>query len=131
MSESINPEERRIINKTVSIREKIIDSLMQDDKVPTDRDDLKLLLSTLDSTDRTVVSVAKIRNDDANEKSRINAASDVAKLIGTMRDRKLKALEEVREIPSLPDDFNVINPVLGEKDIGESGLCYDEFMKDD
>lgn len=67
MSTTFSIEDIRRLEKTVSIREQLIDNLLKTE-LPTKARDLDAFVNLLDSTDNCIFNKAKISLDEANNK---------------------------------------------------------------
>ncbi len=60
MSKSLTPEDIRLLEKTISIRERILDNYLAKESLPTKPRDVESLTNLLESVDRSILSRAKI-----------------------------------------------------------------------
>lgn len=125
---SIDQEDQIRLNKTLSIRENIIDSLVKDG-FPSDKDDRSFLLSNLDGVERLVINRARIKSDDKSNQTQQHTAATIAGLLTKISvfNRNLPA-PDVADI-ELPAEFSdiILNP--GETDQGTQSLNYETFIK--
>jgi len=68
MASTFEENEVRLLNKTLSIREQIIDNLLKTD-LPTKARDIDAFTNLLESVDRSIHNKAKIKIEDANAKT--------------------------------------------------------------
>ena len=125
MSEILELEEQRLLNLTLTTREKVINHLMSQG-VPTKTSDQIFLVSILDGLDRTVLTKAKIKadKDDNEEKSRIQDM--VANVL--LHSNDLRVIDNINTPKELSKEYEVIDLVPGETDIGQQDLSYEKFI---
>lgn len=68
MAGTFTENDVRLLDKTINIRERIIDSILTKD-LPTKERDLLAFTNLLESVDRSIFSKAKINIDDVNSKT--------------------------------------------------------------
>lgn len=126
-SDLMSLQDQQRLELTLGTREAIIRNLVNKGPVPSDPEDRKLLMQSLDGLDRTILSRAKIKSDDTNAKSEAEIAKSVANLLLRMDSRKrtVQPAEMLEDI-SLPD----ISTVPGETFIGVEPVKYDTIMAD-
>ena len=119
-------EDKARLNLTLTTREKIITTLTEGGKIPDNDEDRSFLIKALDGMDRTVLSRAKIRNDENANKTN----QDTARMVGEMLSRvNMRMLTPQRsEPPKLAND--TIDLIEGETFIGVQPVKYDEIIKD-
>lgn len=61
-------EDIRLLEKTISIRERLIDNVIGQAQLPTAAKDLEAVTNLLESVDRSIFSKAKINIDEASNK---------------------------------------------------------------
>lgn len=113
------------LDKTVNIRLGLIDKLTASSNV--NLDDRDFLIKLLDGTDRTVLSINKIRSDENISKDQQEAMRTLASDI--LLRAKVKK-HRTASIPDLTDDFIPTNITPGETLIGSETIEYDMIMKD-
>lgn len=127
---SIEQEDQNRINKTLSIREKIIDKLTSSaDGFPSDKDDRAFLLANLDGLERVVMNKAKIKADDKTNQNNQKTASMIAHLLTKVTVFKKQDSQCRQEEPELPAELSLIQVNPGEMDQGVQTLDYDTFVK--
>lgn len=68
MANSFTPDDIRILEKTLSIRERMLDNLISKQDLPTKARDIDAYVNLAESMDRSVFSKAKIKVDEASNK---------------------------------------------------------------
>ena len=119
MSDDVLSElDKQRIERTVSIREKLINELVLDStgkvNIPRDKMDKVLLAQLLDGVDRTTLAKAKLTSD-ANAQQ---TQRDTTRMIAEVLMKTRAAMPSTRvETPLLDDSFRVVDLVPGEADI--------------
>lgn len=70
MAGSFSIDDVRLLEKTISIRERLIDNIVQQENLPIKPREVDSFTNLLESVDRSIFAKAKIKIDDAN--SRVN-----------------------------------------------------------
>ena len=120
-------EDQNRLNLTLKIRENIITSLTKDG-VPNNKDDMQILLSTLDGMDRTVISKTRLNVDNKNNQLQQQTAGLIAELLSKFSENNSHCKTEFVTVPVLPSEVLVGKFVEGEMDIGVQSLTYEQFM---
>jgi hypothetical protein len=120
--------DRERLDLTQSVREQIIRSLTAKG-LPENKEDRAFLLEAMNGSDRTVLSKAKIKAEDAASKK----ASDLTNIVGEILARVSTKRDGIvfdagYQAPKLDNTFTVENPVEGETVIGVETLTYEKFM---
>lgn len=68
MSSAFTPDDVRVLEKTLSIRERMLDNLVSQEKLPTDPESIRSFVNLLDSTDKNVFGRAKIKVEESSNK---------------------------------------------------------------
>jgi len=68
MASSFTQEDIRLLEKTISIRERVLDKLIENGNISTSAKDVEALTGLADSMDRSIFTKAKISIDEANSK---------------------------------------------------------------
>lgn len=100
MASSFTLEDIRLLEKNISIRERLIDNLTLNKDLPTKARDLDALVNVIESVDRSIFAKAKINIDDNN--SKVNEETkEVLKdlLINLHKTSNESARGEAREAP--------------------------------
>lgn len=121
-------EDARLINKGLAIREQIIDKLFVNNTLPSNEEDRELLMRSIEGIDKTVLSKTKIKVEKDNSKSTQETAKMMADILSRVT---VKNLQSRKDIPALPKEVVVQNPIEGEKEIGTNNTTYEEFMNRD
>lgn len=111
------------LNKTQKIRHQLIDALVEQG-LPDDYKTRLLLLSALDSSDKSVLSKAKIKSQERASDNQHEVAETISRLLLQLSQKSNK----VGQAPA-PVDFELSHPIPGEMDQGEQHLTYDEFKE--
>ncbi len=69
MASTFTDNDVRLLDKTISLRERLIDSLVTNRDLPTRDKDVLALTNLLESVDRSIFSKAKIHIEDVNAKN--------------------------------------------------------------
>ncbi len=123
----LDENEERILAKTLSIREAIIDSLTDNGLIPAvvGEENRKFLIDNLNGLEKVVLTKAKIKSDDIGNKNLAEIQLAMAEVI---KKSKLRRERTMRETPiELPEHIS-IEPVDGEMVIGDDGLNYKDFV---
>ena len=131
MAETLfNQEDVARLDRSQNVRMMIIDTMTKDGKLPEDRSDRAFLLEALNGMDRTTLSRAKLKVENDSAKSAAATVQIVGEILARVGGHKVEVLEgqATREIPSLPTDIVVENPVAGETMIGVETLTYESFL---
>ena len=70
MAGSFSIDDIRLLEKTISIRERMIDNIIKQENLPTKPREVDSFTNLLESVDRSIFAKAKIKIDDSN--SRVN-----------------------------------------------------------
>jgi len=125
-SEIFLPDEHRLIQKTLSIREKIVDEMVKDG-VPTNSRDIRVLNEVLNSIDALVLGKAdrRLKREENNSKSEM--IEFVSSLLLTL-EKKEKNIQVNREI-ELPDTEVLEDIVPGEDEFEYIELSLEEIRE--
>ena len=66
---SYDEEGIRLLDKTVAVRERMIDHLLKEEALPTKARDVEKFITLLDSTDKSIFTRAKIKLEESNQKT--------------------------------------------------------------
>lgn len=66
---SYDEEGIRLLDKTVAVRERMIDHLLKAEDLPTKARDVEKFVTLLDSTDKSIFTRAKIKLEESNQKT--------------------------------------------------------------
>lgn len=115
-----------LLNKTLSIRNVVIDQLFKDNKIPNDKEDRELLFRAMEGMDKTILARAKNKIDkEANtDVKEMNAIA-----LAILEKTRPAHIKQGVEAPTLPSDIKVTNPIPGETDVGTVNLTYETFKK--
>lgn len=127
---SIDLEDQNRLNKTLSIRENIIDKLTAGEGgFPSDKDDRAFLLANLDGVERVVMNKARIKSDDKANQNNQQTTAMIAHLLTKVTVFKKPDATLVYEEPELSIELSKIQLNPGETDQGTQTLDYDTFVK--
>lgn len=115
-SDVLSDDDNRLLSLTSKTRETIIKKLTENDKIPDDKDEIRLLLGSLDGLDRIVLGRAKIKNEEKANNNMEKSSNLIAELL-------LKASRDTHSIkrnnmPVLGNDVEVGEIIEGELSIG-------------
>ena len=126
--ELFQPEEARLLNKTVDIREKIVDHLLKDG-IPYKTNEIRVINELLNSIDSNVLGrVDRRLKHKENENS-----SDMKELVKTIFLEKEKIMNEIKPIDlkeTLPDEYVLEEVVPGEDSFEYEEITLEEIKKD-
>lgn len=131
MAETLfNHEDVARLDRSQNVRMMIIDQMTKDGKLPEDRSDRAFLLEALNGMDRTTLSRAKLKVESDSAQNAAATVQIVGEILSRVASGKVDFIEgeSRREIPALPTDIVVENPVEGEMMIGVETLTYDSFV---
>lgn len=66
MASTFSVDDVRLLEKTISIRERIIDNFLEKNNLPTKARDLEAITNTLESMDRSIFTKAKISIEESS-----------------------------------------------------------------
>jgi hypothetical protein len=69
MSKALDDKDLEILNKNISLREKIVEELSKQEGAFTDSRKVRILLEALDSTDNTIIQKSKIKVEEEKNKN--------------------------------------------------------------
>ena len=119
------PEEMRILNKTLRIREEVVDELVKDG-VPTNSRDIRVLNEVLNAMDANVLGRVDRRLKKQEEENNGRVTEMVKELlINLSKEDTVNVSTEYKEI-ELNDD-TVIDLVPGEDKIGYEEISIEEI----
>ncbi len=124
---ALDLEDQRLLNKTIKIRENVIDQLMEGGKLPSDKDDQRTLMASLDGIDKAVIGRARVRNEENSNNSKEKTNDLVANMLArTLRQNQQPANSADRVLPS---DVSPGEIVPGNTDIGTVNVNPDDFLE--
>lgn len=103
MTKSFSPEDIRLLEKTISIREKIIDNYLAKESLPTKPRDVESLTNLLESVDRSIFSKAKIAVQESANQINEETKESLRHMLLEMHKSNNVTVDitaQVREIPS-------------------------------
>lgn len=114
-------------------RKRVADMLTKDG-IPEDRDNLEVLLTTLDGMGRTALGKKKVKSEENGNKNTL-AAIEAMQLLGKQFGNTNPFLKDVNQAPGIEqvvelDRLPQITTVEGEKDIGISANTYEDFIRE-
>jgi hypothetical protein len=122
-----NSEENRILNKTIGLREKIIDQMSGVD-LPTKAHELLALNTILDAMDKQVMDKVKIRAKQEEESGKNKTIAMVAEILGKI-DTKNGHVPLSNNDIILSDNFLPNDIVPGETEVSPDKLSLADFVK--
>lgn len=93
MANSFSPDDVRLLEKTISVRERIIDNLLTKE-LPTKARDIDTLTNLLESVDRSIFSKAKIKIDERDSKSNEETKEVLKQLMLNLHSNNKRAQPE-------------------------------------
>lgn len=100
MAGSFSIDDIRLLEKTISIRERMIDNITKQENLPTKPREVDSFTNLLESVDRSIFAKAKIKIDDSN--SRVNEETkEIMKdlLLNLHKNQNPAAVQATREAP--------------------------------
>lgn len=113
MSNFFTEEDTRLLNKTISVRERIVDNLIKND-LPTKQGDVLAITTLLESLDKTILGKAKLKLEDASNKNIEQNQQVMKELILNLHRNKTATPNVGNSSPRLPD---TISYPIGEKEM--------------
>ena len=130
MSMALSQQDEQRLEKTLLVRETIIDQLIKDKPIPDDADDRKLLIAALDGLDRAVLSKAKVKIEESNAQTSAQHTAVVSNFLKQLRVQEIVNNSSNASERSLPHHIRPEHVVEGEMDIGISDMTFDSFTKE-
>jgi hypothetical protein len=127
MTIDINNHEESI-KFTQGVRKRIIDEMLAQPTLPSDKDDRNFLMSALDGMDRVTVAKARIKNDESVIKNQERAADLIGEVLKSVRTSSLINLNPVERIMEV--DYEVVDVVPGEMEHGIQSLNLEKFLEE-
>lgn len=120
-----------VLDYTRQVRMQIVNTLIGDGNIPTEKEDKSLLISALDGLDRSALGQMRIQSDSDNANKLAEATNAINHLLTTVsRDIYTTDVLVVRELPEIPNETLVLvesNLVEGELDTSYKEETVDEF----
>lgn len=98
MTATFTEEDLRLLEKTINIREKIIDNIVSKE-LPTKDKDLIAFTNLLESVDRSIFNKAKIKIEDINSKNNEETKEILKDLLLSLHKSTNKETTIKRELP--------------------------------
>ena len=126
LEDILSSEDLATLDKMQSIRTRIIDSLIIEDKLPEDKNDRDFLLETMKDTDKSIFTKSRLKVANKSADNDRSANMLIAELLAkhTVSNRSSRD-----SIPELDKDIKLENTVPGEMEIGIDAMSYDQFIK--
>jgi hypothetical protein len=102
---------------------------MPNGQVPTCPETLDVMFRAMEGMDKTILSKAKIKSEDANQNNQQALVKQMAELLTMTSGSQNRPRSQRHKKIELPDSVVVTNPVAGEKE-GNKNLTYNEFIKE-
>lgn len=98
--------------------------------IPTDVDNVKLLLTALKDMDGQAIGRKRIKSEERNSDLNAQSAALIAKLLTTANFNlpRTNTLKDLNAVPVLPDTIKPPVLVHGEIDIVTTDIGYEEFI---
>lgn len=128
-SEIMDMKDKARLELTLNTRERIINSLVGNGKLPESMEDRDFLLKTLDGMDRTVLSKAKIKVEDKAAQGQQASARMIGDILSRLSVNN--NLDGKRNSPELGEEFKISNIVPGETEIGSIPIELSNFVDSD
>jgi len=120
----------RLLEKTISIRERIIDNLLKNE-LPTKARDIDSFTNLLESVDRSILGKAKIKIEDSTTK--INEETkEILKsiLLDLHKQSEVNTFSNMKEIPNFESKGLEINEgelIIGQDDINIKSILENQI----
>lgn len=126
MSIIFTDEDARLLEKTISIRERLIDNIVKKE-LPTKDKDLVAFTNLLESIDRSIFNKAKIKIEDTNSKNNEETKEVLKNLLITLHNSNVTEAPITRESP----EFKSTNMELieGELIVKNDDIDIKSFIK--
>lgn len=98
MASTFTEEDLRLLEKTISIREKLIDNIVSKE-LPTRDKDLVAFTNLLESVDRSIFNKAKVKIEDANSKNNEETKEILMELLLNLHKSNNTETPTKRELP--------------------------------
>lgn len=122
--ELFSKEDQEILQKTRTLRQTLLKSLVPSDKLPENNTEKVIVIQLLDGLDKQVMNRAKLRATDKQTNAIQNSAQAVAETLRNYTART--STPAPAEMRKLPDAVKVTDPVPGEMEIGTITVNMDE-----
>lgn len=122
-----NHNESRVLNKTMDIREKIVDQ-MASAGLPTKAHELLALNAIMNDMDKQVMDKVKLRVKQEEDDNKNKTVAMVAEILGRIDSNKGYIPMSNKDI-DLPDKYLPNDIVPGETDVSPDKLSLADFVK--
>lgn len=122
-----NHNESRLLNKTMDIREKIVDQ-MASAGLPTKAHELLALNAIMNDMDKQVMDKVKLRVKQEEDDNKNKTVAMVAEILGRIDSNKGYVPMSNKDI-NLPDTYLPNDIVPGETDVSPDKLSLADFVK--
>ena len=122
-----NHNESRLLNKTMDIREKIVDQ-MASAGLPTKAHELLALNAVMNDMDKQVMDKVKLRVEQEEDDNKNKTVAMVAEILGRIDSNRGYIPMSNKDI-NLPDKYLPNDIVPGETDISPDKLSLADFVK--
>lgn len=122
-----NHNESRLLNKTMDIREKIVDQ-MASAGLPTKAHELLALNAVMNDMDKQVMDKVKLRVKQEEDDNKNKTVAMVAEILGRIDSNKGYIPMSNKDI-NLPDTYLPNDIVPGETDVSPDKLSLADFVK--
>jgi len=117
------PDEIRLLQKTLELREKIIDNRMKDN-IPTSEKDINAATNLLESIDRSILARAKLKIDKDTNESNEQTKQVLREVLLSIHKGTVSVAQDTSQQSSIPT-FKSTGITLNE---GESVIGYDDVQ---
>jgi len=124
-SELFQPEEQRLLDKTVAIREDIVDNMIKDG-LPVKTNEIRVINELLNSIDGNVLGKVD-RRLKYTEETNNNDMRELVKSIILQGEKIKSEIKPIELDETLPDEHNLGNGELTELVPGEDSFEYEEI----
>lgn len=126
MAAAFTQDNLDLLEKTIQARKTLMSGIEMD-KIKGDPEMISVALSVLDSIDKTIVNVAKVRVDETGVKNMAEIQERSADLIRTLHGA-LNRKAHARVTPEVPTTVKA-KDVPGNKFIGNDDVSISDFQK--
>jgi len=124
------PEEERLLSKSISLREQIIDKYVEENGIPTKARDIRVINEVLNSLDSVVLGKVDRRlkhEENQQNEDMIEFAKSI--LLSVEEKKNTVTITEKEKMIELTEGLRPDEVVLGEDQIEYEELSLDEIIK--
>lgn len=119
----------RLLTRIQTVRETIIDKMVENNTLPTTDEDRQFLLKAMDGIERAVFTKAKLKSDDANNKNQNDIFMMITEILKKTEVGPLSDASVPPRSTQLGSEHTITDIVPGEMQVGIINQTYEEFKK--